>query len=116
MKKIQIKRVYDLPCSGDGLRVLADRLWPRGLKKIDVHIDLWAKELAPTTSLRKWFNHDIQKFSEFRIRYLEELACRHDTAQRVLEQTSEETITILFAAQDRSCNHAVILRDFLSKV
>ena len=113
--KVQIKRVYDPSRNDDGLRVLVDRLWPRGLKRTDVRIDFWAKELAPTTPLRKWFNHEEQKFSEFRFRYLEELAFKHDVARRILEQAAGGTITLLFAAHDRSHNQAVVLRDFLSK-
>jgi len=98
--KVQIKRIYDPSRNDDGLRVLVDRLWPRGLKKTDARIDFWAKELAPTTSLRKWFNHEEQKFSEFRSRYLEELAFKHDVVRRILEQAADGTITLLFAAPD----------------
>jgi uncharacterized protein YeaO (DUF488 family) len=113
--KIQIKRVYDPPSNDDGLRILVDRLWPRGLKKADARIDFWAKELAPTTSLRKWFNHEIEKFSEFRLRYLEELTSKHDVARRMLDQAAGRTITLLFAARDRSYNQAIILQSFLSE-
>ena len=75
---IRIKRVYDDPGDDDGLRVLVDRLWPRGLKKADARIDLWAKDLAPTSPLRKWFGHDASRFGEFRSRYLDELEARRD--------------------------------------
>ena len=112
--KIDIKRIYDPPGDDDGFRILVDRLWPRGLKKADAHIDLWAKELAPTTDLRKWFDHESSKFGAFRCRYLEELDAKHDLARRVLEAAGGRTITLLFGARDRSCNHAVVLRDFLS--
>ena len=113
--KIQIKRVYDPSSNDDGLRVLVDRLWPRGLKKANARIDFWAKELAPTTTLRKWFNHEAQKFSEFRLRYLKELTFKHDVARRILDQAAGRTITLLFAAQDRSHNQAVVLQGFLSE-
>ncbi len=113
--KIQIKRVYDPSSNDDGLRVLVDRLWPRGLKKANARIDFWAKELAPTTPLRKWFNHEAQKFSEFRLRYLKELTFKHDVARRILDQAAGRTITLLFAAQDRSHNQAVVLQGFLSE-
>jgi len=113
--KIQIKRVYDPPKNDDGLRVLVDRLWPRGLKKADARIDFWAKELAPTTSLRKWFNHEEQKFSEFRLRYFEELETKHNAARKMLDQAAEGTITLLFAAKDRSYNQAIVLQSFLSE-
>ncbi len=113
--KIQIKRVYDPPKNDDGLRVLVDRLWPRGLKKVDARIDFWAKELAPSTSLRKWFNHEEQKFSEFRLRYFEELETKHNAARKMLDQAAEGTITLLFAAKDRSYNQAIVLQSFLSE-
>jgi uncharacterized protein YeaO (DUF488 family) len=113
--KIQIKRVYDMPSKDDGLRILVDRLWPRGLNKTDARIDFWAKELAPTTPLRKWFNHEEQKFSEFRLRYLEELETKHDVAQGMLDQATGDTITLLFAAQNRSYNQAIVLQRFLSE-
>lgn len=114
--RIKIKRVYDLPCDNDGFRILVDRLWPRGINKNNVQIDFWAKELAPTTSLRKWFNHEEQKFSEFNLRYLEELAIKYEVAQKILNQSTNETITLLFAARDRLHNHAVVLQSFLSKI
>ena len=83
---IKVKRVYDPPEDSDGLRILVDRLWPRGLKKADAQIDMWAKELAPSPHLRTWFGHEKSKFSEFRKRYLEELALRHDEVQTVMKQ------------------------------
>lgn len=112
---IRIKRVYDDPGDDDGLRVLVDRLWPRGLKKADARIDLWAKNLAPTSPLRKWFGHDASRFGEFRSRYLDELEARRDAARELREQAAGGTITLLFAARDRACNHAVVLRDFMMK-
>ena len=114
--KIKIKRVYDSPSNDDGCRVLVDRLWPRGLNKTNAQIDFWAKELAPTTPLRKWFNHEEQKFSEFRLHYLKELTFKHDIARKMLDQVTENTITLLFAAQDRSYNQAVVLQSFLSEI
>ena len=114
--RIQIKRVYDDPADNDGLRVLVDRLWPRGLKKADARIDLWAKDLAPTAPLRKWFKHDASRFEEFRSRYLAELEARRDIARELREQAAGGTITLVFAARDRACNHAVVLRDFLLNV
>lgn len=114
--RIKIRRVYDLPCRDDGFRILVDRLWPRGIDKTSVQIDFWAKELAPTTSLREWFNHEEQKFSEFRLRYLEELAVKQEIAQKILNHSTNKTITLLFAARDRSHNQAVVLQSFLSKI
>ncbi|MGB7933096.1 MAG: DUF488 family protein [Gammaproteobacteria bacterium] len=112
---IRIKRVYDDPGDDDGLRVLVDRLWPRGLRKADARIDLWAKDLAPSAPLRKWFGHEAARFDEFRSRYLEELEARPGIARELREQAAGGTITLLFAARDRSCNHAVVLRDFILK-
>lgn len=113
--KIQTKRVYDPPSNDDGVRILVDCLWPRGLNKTHARIDFWAKELAPTTPLRKWFSHDILKFSEFRLRYLEELTSKHDVARRMVNQVESGTITLLFAARDRSYNQAIILQSFLTE-
>ena len=111
--KIQIKRIYDPPGDDDGLRVLVDRLWPRGVKKDEAKVDVWAKELAPTTELRQWFDHDASKFSEFRSRYLKELGDKDDVVQKLFEDANGCTLTLLFAARDRSCNHAVVLLDYL---
>ena len=112
--KIQIKRIYDSLGDDDGLRVLVDRLWPRGVKKEEASVDVWAKELAPTTELRQWFDHDASKFSEFRSRYLEELGDKDDVVQKLFEDANSLTLTLLFAARDRSCNHAVVLLDYLT--
>ena len=112
---IRIKRVYDPPSEDDGLRVLVDRLWPRGLKKSGSSIDFWAKELAPTTTLRKWFNHEEHKFREFRLSYLEELSFRQDIVRKIFEQSDNGTITLLFAAVDRLHNQAIVLQEFLKR-
>lgn len=111
--RIQIKRIYDPPDAADGFRVLVDRLWPRGVKKADAGVDYWAKDLAPTTELRKWFHGEDAEFSEFRRRYLQELETRPDAVRALLEKATGDTITLLFAARDPVCNHAVVLRDFL---
>ena len=110
---IQIKRIYEPPEDQDGFRVLVDRLWPRGVKKADVHIDLWAKEVAPTTELRKWFDHDPAKFDEFRGRYTKELQANREETVNVLEKANGAPITLLYAARDPACNHAAVLRSFL---
>ncbi len=112
--KIQIKRIYDSLGDDDGLRVLVDRLWPRGVKKEGASVDVWAKELAPTTELRQWFDHDASKFSEFRSRYLKELHDKDDVVRKLFEDANGRTLTLLFAARDRSCNHAVVLLDYLN--
>ncbi len=112
--EIVIKRVYEEMTVEDGYRVLVDRLWPRGIKKEAAHVDLWAKELAPSTELRKWFNHEEAKFAEFRQKYLAELAGKHDTILEMFSSASGKQITLLYAASNVACNHALVLRDFLS--
>lgn len=110
---IKVKRVYDPPEEGDGLRILVDRLWPRGLKKADAQIDVWAKELAPSPHLRAWFSHEEPKFSEFRKCYFKELTDRLDDVQTVLKQVVDRPCTLLYAARNPTCNHALILREYL---
>ena len=112
--KIQIKRIYDQTGDDDGLRVLVDRLWPRGVRKEQASVDVWAKQLAPTTELRQWFDHDASKFGEFRSRYLKELEGKGDVVRKLFEDANGRTLTLLFAARDRSCNHAVVLLDYVN--
>ncbi|QEG36890.1 DUF488 domain-containing protein [Bythopirellula goksoeyrii] len=110
---IVIKRVYEPVDSGDGFRVLVDRLWPRGMKKEAVHLDLWAKDVAPSTDLRNWFNHEESIFREFRQKYLAELAGKKDAVRELLTSTESQRITLLYAASNINVNHAIVLRDFL---
>ena len=110
---VRIKRIYDPPSDEDDCRVLVDRLWPRGLKKENAGLDYWAKDLAPTTELRKWFGHDCSKFSEFRKRYLKQLEANPQPVRDILEAAKGRKLTLLFAARDRHCNHAVILKQYL---
>lgn len=113
MQTILLKRVYEAADAADGLRVLVDRLWPRGIKKENARIDLWAKEAAPSNALRKWFGHDPEKFTAFADRYREEL--EQDGALESLRRQLEghDTVTLLFAAKDTSHNNAVVLRQLL---
>jgi len=108
----KIKRIYDQPNKKDGFRVLVDRLWPRGVKKEDAAIDLWAKDVAPSPTLRKWFNHEPDKFAEFSDRYLAELL-ENETVESV-RPTDADTVTLLYAARDEVHNHAIVLQQFLS--
>ncbi len=112
---IALKRVYDEPAEDDGKRVLVDRLWPRGLSKERARVDLWLKEVAPSSELRKWFGHDPEKFAEFRRRYEAELDV--EVAQTKLaelrDMAKRERITLVFAAHDAEHNNAVVLRDLL---
>ncbi len=110
---IRVKRIYAPVEEEDGLRVLVDRLWPRGVKKETARLDLWAKQIAPTTDLRKWFAHDPAKFAEFRERYLRELAINSEAARAILDQAGDRPLTLLHAARDDIHNHAVVLREYL---
>ncbi len=110
---VRIKRAYAEPAPGDGYRVLVDRLWPRGVKKEALRLDLWAKELAPSPALRKWFGHDPARFRDFARRYHAEL--RHDPARSLLADVSRRaaqgTVTLVYGARDEEHNGAVVLRD-----
>ena len=119
MTSIRLKRAYEKPARGDGIRVLVDRLWPRGIKKEDLHLDAWAKALAPSNELRKWFAHDPDKWTEFRKRYRAELkGTQAHQAMRDLLGTAKgaKTITLLYGAKDREHNEAVVLRDLLERM
>ena len=112
---VALKRVYDEPAASDGTRVLVERLWPRGLSKERAHIDLWLKDVAPSTELRKWFHHDPQKFPEFRRRYEAEL--KSEAAQEALTKLREIAkhgqLTLVFAAHDTAYSNAAVLHDLL---
>ena len=113
MGRIDIARAYDAPRT-PGRRFLVDRLWPRGVKKEDLHLDGWFKEVAPSGELRRWFGHDPQRWEEFRRRYLAELDARPETWQPLLEAAREGDLTLLYGARDTEHNDAVVLRDFLT--
>jgi uncharacterized protein YeaO (DUF488 family) len=110
---VRIKRAYEEPASIDGYRVLVDRLWPRGMKKDEIRLDLWAKDVAPSPSLRRWFGHDPARFSEFARRYATEL--REEPAATLLAQlvrrAAHGTVTLVYGARDEEHNGAVVLRD-----
>ena len=112
---IQIKRVYDEPAATDGLRILVDRLWPRGVTKERAALDAWPKEIAPSPELRTWFNHEPERFNEFAVRYLSELS--HNPALPDLRDilSQHKTVTLLYGATDTKINHAVVLQRFLEK-
>jgi uncharacterized protein YeaO (DUF488 family) len=110
-----LKRVYDPPAAGDGARVLVDRLWPRGLSKTDAALDLWAKTLAPSAKLRRWYSHQPERWDQFRAHYLDELARPEAQADiaALRDMARKRRVTLLFAARDVARNNAVVLRDFL---
>ena len=106
---IRIKRVYEKPDEKDGFRILVDRLWPRGLTKEKAAVDLWLKDIAPSTELRKWFNHDPDKWKEFKKRYLNELKENKDVVAVLKDHLRQKTVTLLFAAKDSDHNEALVL-------
>lgn len=111
----QLKRVYEAPARKDGLRILVDRLWPRGVRKDQAAIELWLKELAPSANLRKWFRHDPQKWAEFRKRYWAELKQQGDLLALLKHRASEGTVTLVYAARDEEHSHALALKQFLER-
>ena len=112
-KNIQIKRVYEAASHADGIRILVDRLWPRGIKKTELHMDAWIKELAPSPELRKWFDHDPKKFKEFERKYIEELDDNKRIWLPLIKEYLADKITLLYAAHDPVINHAHCLQGYL---
>jgi uncharacterized protein YeaO (DUF488 family) len=110
---IKLKRAYDRPNADDGTRVLIDRLWPRGVRKVDAAIDQWIKDIAPSTSLRKWFGHDPARWQEFRHRYAAEVHEHPETLNELRNMARRGQITLVFSAHDELHNDAVVLRDIL---
>lgn len=111
--KVDIKRVYEEPGHADGLRVLVDRLWPRGLSKEKAKVDIWLKDVAPTTELRKWFSHDPDKWAKFQVRYRQELKSKSDLLAVLKEKTARGHVTLLYGAKDELHNEAVVLQGLL---
>jgi uncharacterized protein YeaO (DUF488 family) len=110
---VRLKRAYEPQAPSDGARILIDRLWPRGLAKAAAALDQWAKEIAPSTALRKWFGHDPERWQEFRRRYAAELRERPDVVRALREQAKRGPITLVYSARDEAHNDAVVLRDIL---
>lgn len=110
---MKIKRIYDEPASTDGYRVLIDRMWPRGISKQEAAIDEWNKDVAPSPELRKWFNHEPEKFEEFKARYIAELKSRTEQINRLHSIASKGELTLLYGAKDTHNNQAVVLLEHL---
>jgi uncharacterized protein YeaO (DUF488 family) len=110
-----IKRIYDKPARSDGLRVLVDRIWPRGVKKRDAALDEWLRDLAPSPALRKWFGHDPKRWPEFRKRYRAELRARPADLEALRLHAASQRVTLLYAAKDRRFNHAIVLEEAIRK-
>jgi uncharacterized protein YeaO (DUF488 family) len=113
MARIQIKRIYDAPDQSDGVRVLVDRLWPRGVTKKAAALDFWMKELAPSTELRKWFGHDPARWEGFRQRYRRELREHAKELDVLKAQAAKRRVTLLYGARDTKHNEAVVLQEAL---
>ncbi len=111
--KIELKRVYEQPEASDGNRILVERLWPRGLTKEKAQVDLWMKDIAPTTRLRKWFNHDPGKWEEFQKRYRAELRENDEQVARLKDKIGKAKATFVYASEDEIHNAAIVLMDFL---
>lgn len=115
---IKIERIYDNP-NGKGddengaFRIFVDRLWPRGLSKNKVKVDLWIKDIAPSTSLRKWFNHDERRWSEFKLRYFKELEKCNKSVNAILDKVEKGSVILLYGAKDEKFNNALALKEYL---
>jgi uncharacterized protein YeaO (DUF488 family) len=110
---VHTKRVYEPASADDGYRVLVDRVWPRGVSKEDAAVDEWARELAPSTELRKWFAHKPERFEQFRRRYRDELNAREGEIDALRTRGRKETVTLLFGARDVEHNNAVVLAELV---
>ncbi|WP_420236983.1 DUF488 domain-containing protein [Telmatobacter bradus] len=113
--RIQLKRVYEASSGADGSRFLVERLWPRGIKKTSLEIQAWLKDVAPSVSLRRWFNHDPALWNEFRRRYFAELKENQSSWLPILEAASCGTVTLIYSSHDPEHNNAVALKEFLNK-
>jgi uncharacterized protein YeaO (DUF488 family) len=110
---IRIKRAYEDVARGDGRRILVERLWPRGMKKEELQLHAWIKEVAPSTQLRKWFGHRPERWQEFRRRYRKELRANARAWSPILDASRRSTVTLLYSARDLERNGAVVLREYL---
>jgi uncharacterized protein YeaO (DUF488 family) len=113
--RIGIKRAYEPPSADDGVRILIDRLWPRGLAKAALKLDAWPRALAPSTALRKWYGHDPQLFAEFRRRYRDELAAHPDELAALRSLIKGRDVTLITATRELDLSHAQVLREILEK-
>ena len=112
--KLKIKRVYDKPAEEDGTRILVDRLWPRGLTKQKAKVDVWLKDIAPSTELRKWFAHDPEKWKEFIKKYKKELHENKEQAAVLKEYLRQGTVTLVYGARDEVHNEALVIKEVFS--
>lgn len=111
--KILVKRVYESAAESDGFRVLVDRLWPRGVSKAEAKLDLWLRDISPSTALRTWFNHEPARWEEFQRRYRAELKAKGALLSVITEQAKASPVTLLYSAKDEQHNQAVALKNFI---
>lgn len=114
--RLRKKRIYDPPAKSDGLRVLADRLWPRGVAKADAQVDVWAKDLTPSSELRKWLHADLKRYDDFVKKYEAELDQHAAQVRDFLDQCAQRPITLLTAAKDLERSHLTVLQAYLERV
>lgn len=115
MNTIKIKRIYEDPSDNDGYRILVDRIWPRGVSKEDAKLDDWNKNIAPSDTLRKWFDHDPDKFDEFAKKYGKELDDKKDDLKEIRNKAKKQAVTLLYGAKDTEHNQATVLQKVLKK-
>lgn len=113
--QIHIKRIYEGAAEEDGVRILVDRIWPRGISKEKAKLDAWIKDIGPSSELRKWFGHKEERFREFKERYEKELSQKQDLLEEIWQMAAGKTLTLLYSAKDTRHNQAVVLREFLQK-
>ena len=112
---LKLKRVYEDAATGDGVRFLVERLWPRGMKKEELKMKAWLKDAAPSQALRRWYGHDVAKWEEFQQRYRAELESNPDAWNPILEAAREGNVTLLYSARDTEHNSALVLKEFLEE-
>lgn len=118
MNELKYKRIYQTPVETDGFRVLVDKLWPRGMKKENAKIDLWAKEIAPSDGLRRWFSHTPERYDEFKQRYRQELSensASQEFKDLCAQELQDHNVTLLYGAKNEKYNHAVVLQEWLAE-
>jgi uncharacterized protein YeaO (DUF488 family) len=112
---IKVERIYNNPRGNSTFRILVDRLWPRGLSKDKVKVDLWQKQIAPSNSLRRWFSHDERRWDEFKTRYFKELEKNAEFVSTIIDRAKEEPITLLYGAKEEKFNNAMALKEYLEE-
>jgi uncharacterized protein YeaO (DUF488 family) len=110
---IKVKRIYEQPTENDGFRILVDRLWPRGISKDKANVDLWLKDIAPSTELRKWFAHKEERWDEFKKRYFGELENKNELLYTILEKAGKGSVTLLYSAKNDTFNNAVAIVEYI---